>query len=121
MKFILPYFTILILALVCTFPIKLIAGDKEIELVRKGLFVSPTSPIDTIPPKQLPEKKEQLDPKRRPAQDFKDEGERVRTKGGIKEVPRSIKKLKPKPVIDRIPIRRPPMRIPKKGMRGVRF
>jgi len=112
MKFILPYFTILILALVSIFPIKLIAGDKEIERIRKDSFVSQALPIDTIPPKRLPDKEDQLDPPKRPVHDFRGEGGSVRTREGIKEVPRSIRKLKPKPVIDRIPVRRPPMRIP---------
>lgn len=103
------------------FPARLIAGDKEIELVRKGLFVSPSFPLDSIPAKRLPEKKDQSDPKKRPLQEFRGEGESIRTKDGIKEVPRSIRKLKPKAVIDRFPIRRPPMRIPKKGLRGGRF
>lgn len=114
----------LILALVSIFPARLIAGGKEIEPMHEGLFAPQSFPFDSIPAKRLPEKKERLDPvdpKKRPAQDFRGVGERDRTKGRIKEVPRSIKKLKPKAVIDRIPIRRPPMRIPKKGMRGPRF
>ena len=121
MKFTLPSFTVLILTLVSVFPARLLAGDKEIELVRKDLFVVQAIPIDTISPKGLPDKEEKLEPPKRPVQDFRGEGERVHPKEGIKEVPRSIKKLKPKPVIDRIPIRRPPMHIPKKGLRGVRF
>ena len=119
MKFNLPYLIVLTLGLVCTFPAGLIAADKEIE--RKGLSIIQVLPIDTIPPKRLPDKEEKLEPPKRPVQDFRGEGERVHPKEGIKEVPRSIKKLKPKPVIDRIPIRRPPMHIPKKGLRGVRF
>lgn len=124
MKFTLPYLTALILALVSFFPARLIAGDKEIELVREGLYAPQSFPFDSIPAKRLPEKKDQMepaDPQKRPVQDFRGVREREQAKGGIKEVPRSIKKLKPKAVIDRIPIRRPPMRIPKKGIRGPRF
>ena len=40
-------------------------------------------------------------------------------KSSIKQVPRSIPKLKPKSINDRIQIRRPPMRVPKKGFRGI--
>lgn len=43
--------------------------------------------------------------------------ERDRLKPNIKEVPRSIPKLKPKAITDRIPIRRIPVKIPKKGIR----
>ena len=49
------------------------------------------------------------------------ENQRIRQKSGIKQVPRSIPKLKPKAVTDRIPIRRPPMRIPKKGFGGIHY
>lgn len=130
MKFILPYLTALILALVSISPARLIAGDKEIEHVREGLLLNHAIAFDSIPAKRIPEKQDQIDPKKkqdqldpqkRPVQDFRGVGERARTKGGIKEVPRSIKKLKPKAVIDRIPVRRPPLRIPKKGIRGPRF
>jgi hypothetical protein len=54
-------------------------------------------------------------------QEIKAENQRVRQKSGIKQVPRSIPKLKPKAVTDRIQIRRPPMRIPKKGIGGIHF
>jgi hypothetical protein len=54
-------------------------------------------------------------------QEIKAENQRIRQKSGIKQVPRSIPKLKPKAVKDRIPIRRPPMRIPKKGIGGINF
>ena len=45
------------------------------------------------------------------------EPEKDRQKPNIKAVPRSIPKLKPKAVTDRIPIRRIPIKIPKKGIR----
>jgi hypothetical protein len=49
------------------------------------------------------------------------ENQRIREKSEIKQVPRSIPKLKPKAVTDRVPIRRPPMRIPKKGVGAIHF
>lgn len=49
------------------------------------------------------------------------ENARIREKSEIKQVPRSIPKLKPKAVTDRVPIRRPPMRIPKKGVGAIHF
>lgn len=54
-------------------------------------------------------------------QEIKAENQRIRQKSGIKQVPRSMPKLKPKAVTDRVPIRRPPMRIPKKGIGGIHF
>ena len=54
-------------------------------------------------------------------QEIKAENQRVRQKSGIKQVPRSMPKLKPKAVTNRVPIRRPPMRIPKKGIGGIHF
>jgi hypothetical protein len=54
-------------------------------------------------------------------QEIKAENQRIRQKSGIKQVPRSIPKLKPKAVTNRVPIRRPPMRIPKKGIGGIHF
>lgn len=54
-------------------------------------------------------------------QEIKAENQRIRQKSGIKQVPRSMPKLKPKAITDRVPIRRPPMRIPKKGIGGIHF
>jgi len=51
--------------------------------------------------------------------EIKAENQRIRQKSAIKQVPRSVPKLKPKAVTDRAPIRRPPMRIPKKGFGGI--
>lgn len=52
-------------------------------------------------------------------EEIKAENQRIRQKSVIKQVPRSVPKLKPKGVTDRVPIRRPPMRIPKKGFGGI--
>jgi hypothetical protein len=54
-------------------------------------------------------------------QEIKAENQRIRQKSGIKQVPRSMPKLKPKAVTDRIQIRRPPMKIPKKGIGAIHF
>ncbi len=82
-----------------------------------------TSPLfaDTIPVRRMGEKKDQQKPEKRQVPDFRGENLRERPKTGIKQVPRSIPKLKPKAVIDRIPIRRLPMKIPKKGFGGIHF
>lgn len=58
----------------------------------------------------------------RPSQDVREERLKEIQRRAIKEVPRSIPKLKPKPVTERINIRRPPIKVPKKGMGGnIRF
>lgn len=54
----------------------------------------------------------------RPSEDIRDERLKEAQRRAIKEVPRSIPKLKPKPVTERINIRRPPLKVPKKGMGG---
>ena len=76
---------------------------------------------DTIPVRRVGEKKDQEKPEERQVPDFRGENLRERPKTGIKQVPRSIPKLKPKAVIDRIPIRRLPMKTPKKGFGGIHF
>lgn len=76
---------------------------------------------DTIPVRRTGEKRDQEKPEERRVPDFRGENLRERSKTGIKQVPRSIPKLKPKAVIDRIPIRRLPMKTPKKGLGGLHF
>lgn len=76
---------------------------------------------DTLPVRRIGEKKDQEKPGERHEPDFRGENLRERPKTGIKQVPRSIPKLKPKAVIDRIPIRRLPMKSPKKGFGGLHF
>jgi hypothetical protein len=71
-------------------------------------------PVDKQPGENKPEDIRRIE-------EIRAENQRIRQKSGIKQVPRSIPKLKPKAVTDRIPIRRPPMRVPKKGFGGIHF
>jgi len=71
-------------------------------------------PVDKRPVENRPEDIRRIE-------EIRAENQRIRQKSGIKQVPRSIPKLKPKAVTDRIPIRRPPMRVPKKGFGGIHF
>ncbi len=66
------------------------------------------------------EGKRQDQPEKTP-QDVQEERLKEAQRRAIKQVPRSIPKLKPQPVTDRAKIRRPPMKVPKKGMGGYRF
>lgn len=69
---------------------------------------------DSIPPRKKTEK--QQEPEEKP-RDIQDERLEHPERRAIKQVPRSIPKLKPQPVGERIKIRRPPIKIPKKGYR----
>lgn len=104
----------------------LFAIDKEIErkLIRENNF-EPflISELDSIAPKRMGDKKDQdRSPGGIKAGDKKPNHEVDRpSKGpkqrpGIKQVPRSMPKLKPKTLNDRIPIRRIPMKTPRKGL-----
>jgi hypothetical protein len=141
MKLITVYRTIILFAIFGTLPAILFAVDKEIEdKPFRKISVEEIVPVvvDSIPVRRGGEKKEQD----RPAGDIRQgdnrsgenrpddirrnpeingENQRIRQRSGIKQVPRSIPKLKPQAVTDRIPIRRPPMRIPKKGFGGNHF
>jgi hypothetical protein len=146
MKLITVYRSIILVAILGITSAMVFAADKEIEdkPLRKISVEEYSSVfIDSIPVRRGGEKKEQDRPagnirqeenrpgENRPGEnrpgDIKrvketDRGnQRIRQRSGIKEVPRSIPKLKPQPVTDRIPIRRPPMRIPKKGFGGAHF
>jgi len=149
MKLIAVYLTITLFAFCGMLPSILYAGegkivDKAVRLITvEGL---PMIFQDTIPIKRTGDRKEQDHPAadnrqggnrpggnkprenepgdKRPEdirriQEINAENQRIREKSGIKEVPRSIPKLKPKAVTDRVPIRRPPMRVPKKGFGGI--
>lgn len=136
MKFIAVYLIIILFALCGILPASLYAGDKEIDgkPVRfKYTKDIPAIVSDTIIPQRTGEKREQDRPatdirpgENRPEdirriEEINAENQRIRHRTGIKQVPRSIPKLKPKAVTDRIPIRRPPMRIPKKGFGGIHY
>lgn len=146
MKLITVYRTIILFAIFGTLPAILFAVDKEIEdKPFRKISVEEIVPVfvDSIPVRRGGEKKEQdrqggeIRPgdkrpgENRPGEnrpddvrrvpEIKGENQRIRQRSGIKQVPRSIPKLKPQAVTDRIPIRRPPMRIPKKGFGGNHF
>jgi hypothetical protein len=105
-----------------------IAFDKKIEsrpLKNIGFEDIVVFEVDSIPVRNSGDKKDQGRSKgevkpgeRSPMEDINRGNPRNRQKSGIKQVPRSIPKLKPKSVNDRIPIRRIPMRTPKKGFAG---
>lgn len=140
------YRTIILFVILGILPAMLYAVDKEIDdKPIRNLRVDEISPvfIDSIPVRKAGEKKEQDRPgseikpgnkspgenrpgEKRPddirrTQGINGDNQRIRQRSGIKQVPRSIPKLKPQAVTDRIPIRRPPMRIPKKGFGGTHF
>ncbi|MFA6945195.1 MAG: hypothetical protein WC220_04760 [Pedobacter sp.] len=141
MKLIAVYRTIILFTLTGIFPAMLYAWDKEIDgkpLRKISVLETSAVFVDSIPVRRAGDKKEQDRPaadirpgENRPGenrpddirriQEISGENQRIRQKSGIKQVPRSIPKLKPKAVTDRIPIRRPPMRIPKKGFGGIHF
>jgi hypothetical protein len=146
MKLISVYRTIILIAILGIFPAMLYAGDKEIDdKPSRNLSVNEILPvfIDSIPVRRGGDKKEQDRPggdirpgdrgpgENKPGENRPDDlrrvqeinggNQRIRQRSGIKQVPRSIPKLKPQAVTDRIPIRRPPMRIPKKGFGGIHF
>ncbi len=106
----------------------LFAFDKEIEVrpLKKINFehVSVLE-LDSIPVKKVGDKKDQERPAgeikpgdNKSIQEVNRDNQRLRQKSGIKQVPRSIPKLKPKALNDRIPIRRIPLRTPKRGFVG---
>lgn len=57
----------------------------------------------------------------KPSQGDQRESIKEAERRAIKQVPRSIPKLKPQPVIDRTKISRPPIKVPKKGMKQLKF
>jgi hypothetical protein len=146
MKLLPVYRTIILIAILGIFPAMLYAGDKEIEdksLLLMGRDEISIVFIDSIPVKRGGVKKEQdrqagenrpgdkgtgknrpgvnRPDDLRPVQEINGRNQRIRQRSGIKQVPRSMPKLKPKTVTDRMPIKRPPMRIPKKGFGGIHF
>ena len=136
MKLISVYRTIILIAILGIFPSMLYAGDKEIEdkpIIKLSIEEISTVFIDSLPVKRGGVKKEQdrqageIRPREnrpddlRRVQEINGRNQRIRQRSGIKQVPRSIPKLKPQAVTDRMPIKRPPMRIPKKGFGGIHF
>lgn len=146
MKLIPVYRTLILIAILGMFPAMLYAGDKEIDdkpIIKLSVEEISTVFIDSIPVKRGGVKKEQdrqagenrpgdrgpgenrpgvnRPGDLRPVQEINGRNQRIRQRSGIKQVPRSMPKLKPKTVTDRMPIKRPPMRIPKKGFGGIHF
>lgn len=151
MKLTVVYLSVILFAICGILPPKLYAGEKEIDgkpIRLRYIDELPLIVSDTILPNRTGDKNEQDRPaadtrqggnrpgenrpgENRPGEnrpddirrieEIKAENQRIRQKSGIKQVPRSIPKLKPKAVTDRIPIRRPPMRIPKKGFGGIHY
>ncbi|HEY0897185.1 MAG TPA: hypothetical protein VGE15_11585 [Sphingobacteriaceae bacterium] len=62
-------------------------------------------------PKQDPKRVQRPDDRKRPNEDVGRQGEKPQ----IKEVPKSIHKLKPKSVTEKVRIRRPPVKVKPKG------
>jgi hypothetical protein len=123
-------FTTMILIALLGMPIaNLFAYDKEIEVkpLKKIDFEHLiVLALDSIPAKKISEKNDQdrLAGEIKPGegkriQEINRDNKKIRQKSGIKQVPRSIPKLKPKTLNDRIPIRRIPMKTPKKGFAGL--
>ena len=146
MKLLAVYLSIFLFATFGILPVMLYAGEKEIDGKPVRILSIEALPVifqDSIPVRRGADKKEQDRPasdtrqggnrpgdnrpgENRPEdirriEEINAENQRIRQKSGIKQVPRSIPKLKPKAVTDRIPIRRPPMRIPKKGFGGIHY
>jgi len=141
MKLLTVYLTIFLFAILGILPAVLHAREKEFDgkpVRLKYTTEIPAILLDTVAPRRTGEKRDQDRPaadarpgENRPGEnrpedirrieEIKAENQRIRQKSGIKQVPRSIPKLKPKAVTDRIPIRRPPMRIPKKGFGGIHY
>ena len=124
--------TIFMFAFVSIFPALLHAREKEIYerphndlIFREGIYVF----TDSIPAKRNSSEKsdqERTRDDRKGLDDVRDRGQRageeihrLGPRSGIKQVPRSIPKIKPQAVTDRIPISRLPMKIPRKGLGGI--
>jgi hypothetical protein len=106
---------------------KVFAFDKEIELkpLKKTNFEHISPLVDTIPVKKVTDKKDQegatgtnRQGETGTNQEINKDNQKIQQKSGIKQVPRSIPKLKPKTLNNRIPIRRIPFATPKKGFAG---
>jgi hypothetical protein len=124
MRFLLFYRIVFKVVLAIVFPLALFAGEKEIidKPVNHELMVN-VLPLftDTIPPKKKTDTRQEEQPEEKP-RDIQDDRLDNPERRAIKQVPRSIPKLKPQPVGERIKIRRPPpIKLPKKGFRGYRF
>lgn len=123
MKFLPFYRLTFIAALAAVSPLALIAADNggSDKPVRHELAASllPMFQDSTVAKRKSEGKSQEKTEKS--AQDVREERLKEAQRREIKQVPRSIPKLKPQPVTERAKIRRPPMKVPKKGMGGYRF
>lgn len=116
MKFLLFYLIAFVSfsALLSPSTLKASSGDIDKPVRREwAKAILPMFQDSTIARKKSPEKEVQKSP-----QDVRDERSKEAERREIKQVPRSIPKLKPQPVSEDINIRRLPAKSPKQGMGG---
>lgn len=117
MKLFLFYRIALVAAMAAILPLTLTAAGVSVEKPVKRELAEVILPMfqDSTARKRSAGK-DQDRPEKTP-QDVRDERLKEAQRRAIKEVPRSIPKLKPQPVIDRAKIRRPPVKVPGKGIK----
>jgi hypothetical protein len=96
-------------------------GGGGIDKPIRRVWVNTTMPMfqdTTTARKKSSDKPKEI---QRPPQDVRNERLKEAQRREIKQVPRSLPKLKPQPVSEGLNIRRPPAKAPKKGMSGFRF
>lgn len=102
-------------------PLTLTASGLSVDKpVRRELAESILPMFQDSTSRKRPAGRDQDHPEKTP-QDVQDERLKEAQRRAVKQVPRSIPKLKPQPVTDRAKIRRPPIKAPKKGLGGYRF
>lgn len=107
MKF-LPFNRILLIAVFSViFPLALIAEEDAFDKPVRNKMAESLRPLfqDSIPAKKKPETKPEK-PVEKPPRDINDERLKESLGRAIKQVPRSLPKLKPRSVTERIKIRR---------------
>ena len=111
MKF-LPFNRILLIAVfIVIFPLALIAAEDAFDKPVRNKMAESLRPLfqDSIPAKKKPETKPETKPEKpveKPPRDINDERLKETIGRAIKQVPRSLPKLKPRSVTERIKIRR---------------
>lgn len=98
---------LLITVFTVIFPLALIAEENAFEKPVRNKMADSLRPLfqDSIPAKKKPETKPDKPPEK-PTQDINDERLKETVGRAIKQVPRSLPKLKPRSVTERIKIRR---------------
>ena len=106
MKFLPVYRNVFIAALFVISPLFTMASDGSIgKPLRREIAKSVLDLFqDSVPARKKTEAKPQ-EPRQKPPQDVRDDRIRETDRRAIKQVPRSIPKLKPQPVSDRVKIR----------------